>query len=186
MEDIEETWSPFCSIEGPSNQSPPAHATSTPRSVDNSLEMERLFGKRFIPTDEIKEQLAFLRSTKPSEMQEITGAIRDLLTKFTTGQPNIPMSKEEANTIESSVKEIVSFALSSTLTQKEIVNRSKALGHMIVELMAHVPLKNEWYKMCEAGSWMTEDDKLLEEVLAVPSTIISLVSRLLKFNSSDI
>lgn len=69
-----------------SSSGPLSTATAgTPSLVNNIPEVGRLFGRYFIPSEKIINNLILLRRTNPSEAQEITNAIRDkLLGRFTS------------------------------------------------------------------------------------------------------
>ncbi|MDI9634878.1 hypothetical protein QM565_03620 [Geitlerinema splendidum] len=151
---------------GPSRQSPrpedespvfnsmlPAHPSSNPSpvaagsssSLDEPQQMEQLFGRRFVPNNEIKERLASLRVTKsPEEIQGITDAIRDnLIKKFINPlldntRQNYPKRFYKGNAFNSkhqealsSTEELVAYAL--TLSKEQIEERSNALVDLIVD-----------------------------------------------------
>ena len=200
----------FCSLLPASslNPFPTAHVSS----LDGPKEMKELFGRYFKPRKEIQERLGYLRATKSQEeVKGVTDAIRtQFVEKFTPDPWLVDRSlsqsfytEAQVNQAKSSLEEVISFAL--TLSKQEIEERSKALTHMIVDLMEKIPATGHerhgalpsFVSRKPAEEIMprflmreTEDQKynraLGYEVNRDPATPISLDSRLLELHSNQI
>ncbi|MBX9620521.1 MAG: hypothetical protein K2X28_00560 [Alphaproteobacteria bacterium] len=125
-----------------SNQIPTATRAMSPH-LTGPREMDHLFGRDFLPTEQINKQLASLRATEsPEVVNALTNAIRTQIVekffpKVLYGRI-VPYSK-------SSLQDIVSRAL--TLSNEDIEKRSNQLMRTIVDLEKAMPEDRRGYAL---------------------------------------